>query len=102
MLRRMRRTAICPKCDFREILLVDTVPDTGEFATEIRQLYVAMVPKRGSFSDGEQMGVAGKLEAAVCRGCGFVEFYVEHPASIPTDSRHVRIVTAPAPQGPHR
>jgi predicted nucleic-acid-binding Zn-ribbon protein len=98
----MRTSGHCPKCDGSEVLLVDTVPDTGEFAGEIRSLHVATVSAGTSFFGQERQGRAGKLEAAVCRGCGFVEFYAAEPGAIPIDGKLVRLMTPPPKTGPHR
>lgn len=36
--------------------------------------------------------MAGALEAGVCRSCGYTEFYVKDPGTIPVDGKHVREV----------
>lgn len=98
----MRKSGECPKCEGREILLVAEVPDTGEFAGEIRSLHVATVTAGTSFFGQARQGRAGKLEAAVCRACGFVEFHAADPGAIPVDGTRVRLLAPPPSTGPHR
>ena len=69
----MRDSVECPKCHNTRILMVDTVPDTGEGVYDLRELYVARVA-------GSKR--AGKLQAVVCRACGYAEEAV--------DVRHLR------------
>ena len=46
----MRKRHVCPKCLHNHILLIENVPDTGEYSTEIRHMHIAeiFVVKAGS------------------------------------------------------
>jgi predicted nucleic-acid-binding Zn-ribbon protein len=99
----MRNTHVCPKCHGHKILLIDAVADMGEWATEVRTLHVArVIVGQAWLSGAEQHGAAGELGAAVCRACGYTEFHVRDPGSIPVDGVHVREVTGPEQTAPYR
>ena len=94
----MRQRHVCPKCSHNHILLIESVPDTGEFSTEIRQLHIAEVfAGEGWF--GDKTTTAGRLSAAVCRQCGYTELYTTDPARIPVDGKYVREMVGPDPDG---
>jgi predicted nucleic-acid-binding Zn-ribbon protein len=84
----MRKSNQCPKCANRRIIHIDTVPDMGQYPSQIREAHVAAVcPERpGAYE------VAGKLTATVCRECGYTEFYAENPKLIHIDGMWVRDV----------
>lgn len=99
----MRKRHVCPKCLHNHILLIETVPDTGEFSTEIRQLHIAQVFV-GDGWFGDKTKAAGKLSAAVCRQCGYTELYCTDAPLIPIDGKYVREVVGPEhhEQAPYR
>jgi predicted nucleic-acid-binding Zn-ribbon protein len=99
----MRRRHVCPKCQHNHILLIESVPDTGEISTEIRPLHIAEV-FAGDGWFGDKTRTAGRLSAAVCRACGYAELYVTDAPLIPVDGRYVREVVGPEPgdQSPYR
>jgi predicted nucleic-acid-binding Zn-ribbon protein len=99
----MRKRHVCPKCQHNHILLIESVPDTGEFSTEIRPLHIAQVFVREGWF-GDKTRTAGKLSAAVCRRCGYTELYTNDAPLIPVDGTYVREVVGPDPgdQTPYR
>jgi hypothetical protein len=66
--------------------MVDSVPDTREGVYDLRELYVARV------ADSKR---AGKLQAVVCRACGYTELYVQSPVEIPVGQDHYVYELAP-------
>ncbi len=100
----MRRRQVCPKCDHRTILLIRNVRQTvgtqHRAAAALRDLFVASVAVRPT-GDGPPFAQAGALSAAVCKACGFVEWYVADPGAIPVDGEIVKEVSAPD-DGPYR
>ena len=95
----MRTRHICPKCDHRTILLVDTLPD--RIGAQVHESFAAATPDGDYLIGGERFAGAGKLSAAICKGCGYTELYCEDPRAIPVDGRLVREVTA-APNSAYR
>lgn len=70
----MRKSQRCPKCDHGEVLHVPRVQDSDHDDQGL----------------GVRMGLItretiGALQAYVCLGCGFVEWYVERPDRIDVD-----------------
>ena len=92
----MRKTHACPKCQHTHILLIESVPDMGEVSTEIRRLHIAKIFVGERYFGCEKVDTAGALTAAMCRSCGYTEFYVEDPGSVPIDNKYVREVVGPA------
>jgi predicted nucleic-acid-binding Zn-ribbon protein len=99
----MRKRHVCPKCQHNHILLIERVPDTGEYSTEIRHLHIAEIFV-GEGWLGDKTDRAGKLSAAVCRACGYTELYTTGAALIPVDGKYVREVVGPeqSEQAPYR
>ena len=99
----MRKRHVCPKCQHNHILLIEAVPDTGEFSTEIRPLHVA-IAFAGEGWFGDKTKTAGRLSAAVCRKCGYTELYTVDAPLIPVDGKYVREVVGPdqGEQSPYR
>lgn len=98
----MRQRLVCPKCQNNRILLIDRVPDTGEYSTEIRQLHVATAFAGEGWLGDDKVASAGKLSAAVCKQCGYTELYTNSPELIPVDGRYVREVVGPESSTPYR
>lgn len=97
----MRQRHVCPKCQHNHILLIESVPDTGEHFSEIRQLNVATTLAGQGWFGNDKVATAGKLSAAVCKQCGYTELYTNQPELIPIDGRYVREVVGPEPK-PYR
>jgi predicted nucleic-acid-binding Zn-ribbon protein len=97
----MREHHICPKCHHNHILLIERVPDTGEFSNEIRELHIATVTVGHGWLGDEKLDRAGKLTACVCQKCGFTELYARMPGAIPIDGVNVREVIGEEPM-PYR
>lgn len=98
----MRKTGICPKCTHNELVHVGAVADTGEYPSEIRDMYLAVVYMGDGFFGGEKRERAGKLSAIVCRRCGFTELYVVDPQSLQIDGKYITKINGPDPSGPFR
>lgn len=93
----MRKSHVCPKCRHNKILIIEDVADKGEVSTELRPMHIAIAFTGISFFGNEKREAAGKLSAAVCKGCGYTELHTTDPALIPVDGRYVREVTGPEP-----
>ena len=96
----MRDTHVCPKCRNNHILLIAAVPDDAAGADPVA-LKVAFAKAKEFLSSTTRKGV-GHLEAAVCRRCGFTEFYTRDPGNIPVDDQYVREAVGPEPTGGDR
>ena len=93
----MKNTLRCPKCAHNHILYVSQVADTMGGGTHggVAPWKLVMVPR----SPGSKYAhTYGELEAGVCRACGYTEFYIKDPASIPVDGYNVREVVGPEAQ----
>lgn len=97
----MLKTQRCPKCQHNHILVIASVPDTGEYESEIRELNIATI-FLGDGWLGDKKGRAGSLGATVCKACGYAELHVANPSKIPVDGRYVRELVGPQPKGPFR
>lgn len=91
----MRDRHICPKCQHNHILLAVMVPDVDE--TGIQSMHVATVKVGEGWLGGAKLGRAGRLEATVCRRCGYTELYTTSPEQIPIDGTYVRELVGPEP-----
>lgn len=98
----MRKTGICPKCTHNQLLHVGAVADTGEFESEIRPMYLAMLFSGTGFFGDEKTKRAGRLTAVVCKGCGYAELYVLDPQAIKPDGKYVTEISGPVSTTPHR
>lgn len=89
----MRHDHACPKCGGTSLLRIGQVPDTGEYASEIRALHIAtVVTGKAWLTGGDVLGVAGQLTAWVCRQCGYTELYTLGADQIPIDGKFVSLV----------
>lgn len=70
----MRTTQICPKCQGRKLFVVDPVRMPGEDG------HITTVPFCAGVLDGTKIHV-GRIEAWLCEGCGFVEYYAKDVTS---------------------
>jgi predicted nucleic-acid-binding Zn-ribbon protein len=75
----MRESHRCPKCNHGEVLFVPQVADRDD-RDIIRPLVLHVV--EFAWRDDWEFG---KLQAYVCRRCGFTEIYTSDAASIPLD-----------------
>jgi predicted nucleic-acid-binding Zn-ribbon protein len=75
----MKRTSICPKCNHNEILFLPQIADRDDkFA--VRPLVAHVV--HFDWRDDMEMG---KIQAYVCRGCGYTELYTVEAQALPAD-----------------
>jgi predicted nucleic-acid-binding Zn-ribbon protein len=75
----MRETHRCPKCKHGEVLFVPQLADRDD--RDIIRPLVLHVQEFDWKADLEY----GKLQAYVCRQCGFTELYTSDAASIPVN-----------------
>jgi predicted nucleic-acid-binding Zn-ribbon protein len=75
----MRETHRCTKCKHGEILFVPQIADRDD-KDKIRPLVLHVL----EFDWRPEMEF-GRLQAYVCRKCGFTELYTSEPAAIPLD-----------------
>jgi predicted nucleic-acid-binding Zn-ribbon protein len=75
----MKRSHICPKCQHNEILFVPQIADRDD-NFNVRPLVVHVV--HFDWRDDMEMG---KLQAYVCRGCGYTELYTGEAKSLPLE-----------------
>jgi hypothetical protein len=75
----MRTTHRCPKCDHGEVLFVPQLADRDD-DDKIRPLVMHVV-EFGWKEDSE----FGRLQAYVCRGCGYTELHTEKAGLLPVD-----------------
>jgi len=97
----MREHVRCPKCQHNRILAIASVPDTGEFSTEIRAFSIATAVVGSTFFGNDKLKTVGEVSAAVCRRCGYTELYTTAPDQIPIDGKYVRELVGPDPE-PYR
>ena len=91
----MRETHVCPRCRHDHVLLIERIPDTDGSPYTIGSLHVmGRITKSAGFISDPEAEFAGKLQAVVCKRCGYTELYALHPEKIPVDGKHVREVVA--------
>lgn len=110
----MKSSSRCPKCSGTELLHLTRVaervgkklPDAvqqseaGTDATNMVYTWrVAVCDNKQGYS-GHDYYLAGIVEAYVCKGCGFTEFYTKDPQSIQPGTHVVEIVAKAS--GPYR
>ncbi len=69
----------CPKCQHGEVLFVPQLADRDD-ANEIRPLVVHVVE-----FDWRDDAEFGKIQAYVCRKCGFTELYTHDAGTLPAE-----------------
>lgn len=69
----MRKDHICPRCEHDEVVHSPTVLDS----TDSLRVSMAIIKPSVWSSKTE-----GEFEVYVCRGCGFVEWYVKEPGKL--------------------
>ncbi len=75
----MQKTHRCPKCNHDEVLFVPQLADRDD-DDKIRPLVVHVV-EYGWRDDAE----FGRIQAYVCRACGYTELYTEKARLLPAD-----------------
>jgi hypothetical protein len=75
----MRKTHRCPKCQHGEVLFIPQLADRDD-RDQVRPLVVHLVEY-----DWRDDAEFGRLQAYVCRGCGYTELHTEGAASLPID-----------------
>jgi len=96
----MKYSMRCPKCSHNHILYVALVADhrgggAGGGTSPAKLAYTARELANPLGLRVVQTESFGELEAGVCRRCGYVEYYVKDPASIPIDGFYVRELVGP-------
>jgi hypothetical protein len=79
----MRATHTCPKCQGLEILFFPQLADRDD-RDQVRALALHIQEY-----DWKEDTEYGKLQAYVCRACGFTELYAIDAAAIPIDKKKV-------------
>jgi predicted nucleic-acid-binding Zn-ribbon protein len=74
----MRSSHKCPKCGHGEVLFVPQIADRDD-RDIVRPLVIHV--QHLDYKDIE----LGKLQAYVCRSCGYTELYTAHASSVPLD-----------------
>lgn len=75
----MKSSNLCPKCGHNEILFLPQLADRDD-KDRVRPLVAHVV--HFDWRDDMEMG---KLQAYVCRDCGFTELYTTEPGALPVD-----------------
>jgi predicted nucleic-acid-binding Zn-ribbon protein len=75
----MRTTHCCPKCDHREVLFLPQLADRDD-DHNVRPLVVHVVE-----FDWRDDAEFGRIQAYVCRKCGYTELYTKGADSLPID-----------------
>jgi predicted nucleic-acid-binding Zn-ribbon protein len=77
----MRKSHQCPKCGHGEVLHVPQIADRDD-QDLVRPLSLHV--QHLDYKDVE----LGKLEAYVCRGCGYTELYTVHASALNPSKLH--------------
>ena len=96
----MKKTLQCPKCSERRILEISRVKDKapGEGGGVLSIL--SHVKEDGlGLGEWENEGV---FRAFVCASCGFTEWYVDNPETLPIDGEVIRLHEPAGHEGPYR
>jgi len=75
----MRKSLICPKCNGNEILFFPAIADRDD-RDIVRPLVIHV--QHFSWKDDTE---AGKIQAYICKACGFTELYTADIDKIPVD-----------------
>ena len=75
----MKTANLCPKCGHHEILFIPQIADRDD-KNNVRPLVVHVV--HYDWRDDNEMG---KIQAYVCKSCGFTELYTHDAKSLPVD-----------------
>lgn len=75
----MRKTSKCPKCQSDDVVHVPQIADRDD-GDVVRPLMLHV--KHSSYKDDTEIG---RIEAYVCRSCGFTELYTAGAAQLPLE-----------------
>ena len=75
----MRTTHRCPKCQHDEVLFFPQLADRDD-SNKVRPLVLHVLE-----FDWREDAEFGRLQAYVCRKCGYTELYTTEPQSLPID-----------------
>ena len=75
----MRTTHTCPKCHAQEVLFLPQIADRDD-DNSVRPLVAHVV-----HYDWKDDVEVGKIQAYVCRDCGYTELYTENASALPVD-----------------
>jgi predicted nucleic-acid-binding Zn-ribbon protein len=73
----MKSSKRCPKCEHTEILFFPQIADRDD-RDNVRPLAVHVT--HYDWKDDDEIG---KIQAYVCRACGYTELYTKEPGAIP-------------------
>jgi hypothetical protein len=92
------RKGTCPLCNHHEV--VAAVPQDFDYA-DIRPLAIAH--DHSKWWGTKRDSPFGILNAFVCRGCGFTQWFADRPKEIPIGQEYgTRLVKAKQPGDPYR
>lgn len=89
----MRKTKVCPKCDCKKLVAIDTVVDAMGGGSPSTQASIAVRNEGYSFLGNKKMRAVGKLQAVLCSECGFTELYCADPKDVQPDGESIRWLT---------
>lgn len=75
----MKKTGTCPKCGSTDIIADAKAIDRGDTGSE-HEMSVATFRKPEAIIFKEKQVTT--VSAWVCTGCGYIEFYADHPKTI--------------------
>jgi predicted nucleic-acid-binding Zn-ribbon protein len=98
----MKEKHVCPRCRNNEVLYVKEVND--EMDSHSRNWRIARVKyiEEGIFGQKRRVNMVGRVEAYICRRCGYTELYTKDPESLPIDGENVVLLKGPDDVGPYR
>lgn len=94
----MKNTRVCPKCAGEGILKVSEVADKAPGEDGGVLSIFARISEEG-LGEWESLGV---FEAYVCERCGYTEWFVQDPGSLPVDGAIVQRLEPEKNKGPYR
>jgi hypothetical protein len=100
----MKKTLRCPKCDHNRLLhirnpfpvLVRSDVGMSSATPALAQTAPTRTPSvLPDWLNTAKPRVAGDVDAAMCRSCGYLELYCMNPESIPVDGEYVVELVGP-------
>ncbi len=91
----MKNSRRCPKCQNQHLLYVPQIADrfgdsaAHELSTPMKVVHSAKTKELMFGVKAVTTSRAGELEAVICRGCGYTEFYTRDVAELEIDGVHV-------------
>ncbi len=94
------RKGTCPLCEHNQIL--EVVP--AQFGDQNKEVPCAATYDSRWVLEGRNPNYPhGRFRLYVCRRCGFCQWFVDQPATIPVDADHkTRIIEGPESGAPYR